>query len=229
MTSTVGYGSAVFGNVESLPQRVVALGPVQPDTVPEEAADLEACIHEIAAGSHAALADLYDATNRMVFGMALRVLGDRDLAEDVVVDVYSQVWRRADTYDRRRGAPAAWLLMVARTRAIDVRRSCGREPGGASLDALTGVEADTAGPEELAALGERRRWVRGALQDLTPEQREVIDLAFFGGLSHSEIAAHLGQPLGTVKTRIRLAMSRLRDGLGHLTTIPPSTSEEPAA
>lgn len=225
----VGYGSAVSGDIESLPQRVVALGPVQPDTVREETADLEACIHEIAAGSHAALADLYDATNRMVFGMALRVLGDRDLAEDVVVEIYSQVWRRADAYDRRRGAPAAWLLMMARTRAIDVQRARGREPATASLEAVSDLETDAAGPEELTAIRERRRWVRGALADLTPEQREVIDLAFYGGLSHSQIAAHLGQPLGTVKTRIRLAMMRLRDRLEHLTTVPSPAREEPAA
>jgi len=223
----------ITGYVVRPPPRVVAIRLVSAATArnvrPALAVDLEACLRDVADGDRDALGDFYDATNRLVFGMALRILRDRDLAEDVVADVYGQVWRTAGSYDRRRGAPAAWLLTMARSRAIDVRRSRGREPASDALETIEDLETEAPGPEDLSALSERRQYVIRALTALTREQREVIDLAFYGGLSHSEIAARLGQPLGTVKTRIRMAMLRLRDQLAPLATDPPTTPEEPAA
>ena len=171
-------------------------------------------IRSMAAGDQSALATLYDTTSRLVFGLVLRILADRATAEEVLLDVYSQVWRQAALYDTKRGAPLAWLLTIARSRAIDRLRS-GRidQQSKEPLDAVGELTADTQSPEEATAISERRKLVRAALQALSPEQREVIELAYYSGLSHSEIAAQLGQPLGTVKTRTRLGMLKLREAL----------------
>jgi RNA polymerase sigma-70 factor (ECF subfamily) len=168
----------------------------------------------VAEGDQSALAALYDATNRVVFGLVLRILSDRSTAEEVLLDVYTQVWRQAALYDRKRGAPLAWLMTIARSRAIDRFRS-GRldQQNRESLDDLGHLSSASLNPEENTALSERQRLVRAALNSLSVEQREVIELAYYGGLSHSEIALRLGQPLGTVKTRTRLGMMKLREAL----------------
>jgi RNA polymerase sigma-70 factor (ECF subfamily) len=168
----------------------------------------------VAEGDQSALAALYDATNRVVFGLVLRILSDRSTAEEVLLDVYTQVWRQAALYDRKRGAPLAWLMTIARSRAIDRFRS-GRmdQQSRESLDDLGHLSSNSLNPEENTALSERQRLVRSALNTLSAEQREVIELAYYGGLSHSEIALRLGQPLGTVKTRTRLGMMKLREAL----------------
>ena len=176
--------------------------------------DWAALIMRVAAGDQSALTDLYDTTSRLVFGLILRVVGDRSTAEEVLLDVYTQVWRQAATYDQKRGAPLAWLMTIARTRGIDRLRSgkydhLHKEP----LDSIGEATAATASPEEDTVTAERQRLVRSALERLSAEQREVIELAYYSGLSHSEIALRLGQPLGTVKTRTRLAMMKLRDAL----------------
>jgi len=171
-------------------------------------------ISRIASGDQSALAALYDATCRIVFGLVLRILSDHPTAEEVALDVYTQVWRQASTYDGQRGSPVAWLLTIARSRAIDRLRSTKQEQQRKEpLDAASAESAATADPEEESVISERKRIVRLALEQLSPEQREVIELAYFSGLSHSEIAAKLGQPLGTVKTRTRLGMMKLRDAL----------------
>jgi RNA polymerase sigma-70 factor (ECF subfamily) len=169
-------------------------------------------IEGTAGGDAAALAALYDATAALVNGLALRILGDPGAAEEVTLDVYLQVWRQAARYDPARGAPAAWLLTLARSRAIDRRRAGAGQRRETEPVALAMADPGP-GPEEGTAAGERRRLVRGALAGLGPEQRKTIELAYFGGLSHTEIAATLGEPLGTVKTRIRLGMMRLREAL----------------
>ncbi|MBX7218942.1 MAG: sigma-70 family RNA polymerase sigma factor [Blastocatellia bacterium] len=171
-------------------------------------------IRQIATGDQAALGRLYDATNRLVFGLILRILNDTGAAEEVTLEVYMQVWRQAADYDIRRGTPSAWLLMMARSRAIDRFRAGDQERRRAeALDTVTARSTNDISPEEQASETERRRMVQTALAELPPEQRQVIELAYFGGLSHSEISEKLSQPLGTVKTRIRLAMNRLRDAL----------------
>lgn len=176
--------------------------------------DWVALIKRVAEGDQSALAALYDATNRVVFGLVLRILSDRSTAEEVLLDVYTQVWRQAALYDRKRGAPLAWLMTIARSRAIDRFRS-GRldQQSRESLDDLGHLKSNSLSPEENTALSERQRLVRAALNALSVEQREVIELAYYSGLSHSEIALRLGQPLGTVKTRTRLGMIKLREAL----------------
>ena len=176
--------------------------------------DWAALIRQVADGDQSALTTLYDSTSRLVFGLILRVVNDRSVAEEVLLDVYTQVWRQAATYNSQRGAPLAWLMTIARTRGIDRLRSGRLEhQSRESFDAVADLTARTASPEADTVTAERRQLVRQALDDLSPEQREVIELAYFGGLSHSEIALKLGQPLGTVKTRTRLGMMKLRDML----------------
>jgi len=168
----------------------------------------------VADGDQSALTVLYDSTSRLVFGLVLRVVTDRASAEEVLLDVYTQVWRQASTYDAKRGAPLAWLMTIARTRGIDRLRSGKHEhQKKESLDAIGEITATTASPEADTVSSERRQLVRTALDSLSVEQREVIELAYYSGLSHSEIALQLGQPLGTVKTRTRLGMMKLRDML----------------
>ncbi|MCP9473221.1 MAG: sigma-70 family RNA polymerase sigma factor [Nitrospira sp.] len=167
-----------------------------------------------AQGDQAALAALYDRTSPQVFGFVLKILKNREVAEEVTLDVYTQVWRRAHTYDQARSAPGAWLMMLARTRAIDRFRAGAAEHGRLeSLDAAELFASDGDTPEQDMAGQERRRFVRQALATLTEEQRGAIALAYFYGLSQSEIAEHLRLPLGTVKTRIRLGMIKLREAL----------------
>lgn len=184
--------------------------------------DWAALIRGVAEGDQSALTALYDRTNRLIFGLILRIVGDRATAEEVLLDVYTQVWRQASLYDNKRGAPLAWLMTIARTRAIDRLRS-GRteQQSKESLESVGEVTAATMSPEESAVLGERQRLVRSALSSLSNEQREVIELAYYSGLSHSEIALRLGQPLGTVKTRTRLGMMKLRELLRPLTEVQP--------
>jgi RNA polymerase sigma-70 factor (ECF subfamily) len=177
--------------------------------------DLISLVQRVATGDQAALAALYDTTNRLVYGLVLRVLGDPSSAEEVLLDVYTQVWRQAASYDTNRGAPLAWLTTIARSRAIDRLRSGWQDQQRKEpLDALGDTPAGAASPEDATVASERQRFVRAALNSLAPEQREVIELAYYSGLSHSEIAAKLNQPLGTVKTRTRLGMMKLREALG---------------
>ena len=189
------------------------------DTAEERARDqdLVSLVELVATGDQSALATLYDATNRLIYSLILRVLGDVNSAEEVLIDVYTQVWRQAASYDANRGAPLAWMATIARSRAIDRLRSGWQDQRRKeSLDVLGDAPANAASPEEAAASSERQRLVREALNILTPEQREVIELAYYSGLSHSEIAEKLNQPLGTVKTRTRLGMMKLREALAPL-------------
>ncbi|OQW31334.1 MAG: hypothetical protein A4E19_20405 [Nitrospira sp. SG-bin1] len=167
-----------------------------------------------AQGDQTALATFYDRTSPQVFGLVLKILNNREAAEEVTLDVYTQVWRQAHTYDRTRGAPGAWLMMLARTRAIDRFRAGAVEHGRIeSLDTAALFASDDDTPEQDVEGLERRKYVRQALALLTAEQRQAIALAYFYGLSQSEIAEKLQLPLGTVKTRMRLGMIKLREAL----------------
>jgi RNA polymerase sigma-70 factor (ECF subfamily) len=157
-------------------------------------------------GDPQALASLYDATSRTVYGLLLRILSDPSTAEEVLLDVYAQVWRQAKSYSAERGKPLAWLTTIARSRAIDRLRR-----GRQEHQATRAARGDSV--EEGVLAGEVGAVVRAALDALAPEQREVIELAYYGGMSHSEIAAARNLPLGTVKTRTRLGMMRLREML----------------
>src|SRR5262249_23546914 len=177
----------------------------------DRAAD-RAALERMARGDGAALAELYDRHARPIYSLALRVLQDAADAEDIVQEVFAQAWRQAARYDAARGHVAAWLLTLARSRAIDRLRARQARPdrGG---DAI----ADPPDRESTADLqllsGERAARGRAALGELPLRQRVAIELAYYEGLTHAEIAARLEQPLGTVKTRIRLALLKLRDAL----------------
>lgn len=169
-------------------------------------------IRRIASGEQGALAELYDESSRFVYGLALRIIKDPCAAEEVSHDVYLQVWRQADRYQEARGDVFSWLFTLTRSRAIDRLRSAGmaRRKLHAPLEAARSLASEAGGPDEDLALSDRRKVVRAALMKLSPEQREVISIAYFQGLSHSEIAERLDLPLGTVKTRIRQGMITLR-------------------
>jgi RNA polymerase sigma-70 factor (ECF subfamily) len=172
----------------------------------------------LAAGDISVVGILYDRYARAVFSLAVRVLGDRADAEEIVQDVFAQVWSQAARFDAARGTFAAWLLMMTRSRAIDRLRA--RRAGGVALAADPVREpADPIPTQEQSVItGEDVERMRGAMQDLTASQRTAIELAYYEGLSQSEIAERLQEPLGTVKTRIRSGLLKLRaalQGVGH--------------
>jgi RNA polymerase sigma-70 factor (ECF subfamily) len=171
-------------------------------------------IAQIAQGDQGGLATLYDRTSPQVYGLVFKILDNREAAEEVTLDVYTQVWRKAHTYDQTRGTPGGWLMTIARTRAIDRFRAGAAERGRIeSLDLVEFFVSDGETPEEDLAGKERRRYVQEALSGLPPEQRQAIALAYFYGMSQSEIAEQLKLPLGTVKTRMRLGLIKLREAL----------------
>lgn len=169
-------------------------------------------IWKIAGGDQTALGELYDQASRQVFGLVLRIVSDHGVAEEVTLDTFHQVWRQANNFDLERGRPSSWILTIARSRAIDrLRSTAWVRKSQMPLEDVTPFLAGNDSPEDSTALGEERRIVRAALAQLKPEQRELIEIAFFGGLTHYEIAAKLNLPLGTVKTRIRTGMLKLRE------------------
>lgn len=168
----------------------------------------------MAQGEGDAVAELYDRHARPVYSLALRILGDVPEAEDVVQEVFSQAWRQASRYNTSRGAVAAWLLMLARSRAIDRLRARRARPKGDFDERVADNLVDTGLPVDSQVIsGEQIARVRAALDELPMLQKLAIELAYFEGLTHAEIAARLEQPLGTVKTRIRLALMKLREVL----------------
>ena len=179
-------------------------------------------LRRMADGDESALAALYDGWAERVHTLALWILKDPDEAEDVVEETFWQAWRTAGRYDNQRGAGSTWLIMIARSRALDRLRARRRwadwtaTPGntGVLLEKTAAVSAEI--PDAHSERTERQAAVAAALDGLPPEQRRVVEMAFFGGLSHSEIAEQMAEPLGTVKTRIRLAMQKLRQRLAFL-------------
>ena len=166
----------------------------------------------MAQGSQEALGSLYDQTSPMVNGLLLRILERREDAEEVMLDVYMKAWKYAGRYTEQRGSVPAWLMIMARNAAIDRIRQKRAQPKTTAFEpAVTPEpEASEASPEEQTADGERRKRVQRVLRELPPEQREVVELAFFGGLTHAELAERLREPLGTIKSRIRMGLIRLR-------------------
>ena len=176
-----------------------------------------ALVARIADGDERALGELYDRHGATVHAMAYRILGERADAEEAAAETFAQAWREAARFEAGRGSVAAWLITMARTRALDIARASQRRSRLSLVAAASdpraegGDWADT--PEGSAIADERSRLVRDAIAQLTPVQREAIELAYFGGLSQSEIAERLQAPLGTVKTRLRLGMQKLRETL----------------
>lgn len=174
-----------------------------------------ALIARIATGDRDAFSRFYDLAAPLAFGLIRRVLRDPEAAAEVLQEVFWQVWKEAPQYDPKRGSPEAWLVMRAKTRAIDRLRSMRRRDRTfvASVDEAV-TRAEDAPGENPAARAEDRGLVQTALAQLPEPQRRVIEMAFFDGLTQSEIATKLGEPLGTVKTRARLGLERLRGALG---------------
>ena len=167
----------------------------------------------IAGGDPAALGELYDRHGRTVFGVLYRMLGAPEPAEEVAQDAFHAVWRRASSYRADRGSVRTWLLAIARNAAIDWRRTKGRRvEREAAIDEAAELVEDTHVDERVIASLRAER-VRAAIAALPDEQRVVLSLAFWSGLSQREIADRTGTPLGTVKSRVRLGMAKLREGL----------------
>src|SRR5882672_8130951 len=159
----------------------------------------------IRSGDQGAMAALYDRFSSIVYAVALRVLQDTGAAEDVLQDIFMQLWRNPGAFDSSRGNMAAWLAVIARNRAIDALRK--RRPQDDIEDVIVSVETDLASETDRSRVMEK---VRGALQAMPSPQRFALEMAYFEGLTHVEIAEKTGEPLGTVKTRIRTGLISLR-------------------
>jgi RNA polymerase sigma-70 factor, ECF subfamily len=181
----------------------------------EAQAEDESSLRRLASGDQAAAARLYDRHARPLYSLILRILGNETEAEDVLQDVFAQAFRDVSRYDARRGAVAAWLFTIARSRALDRLRARRTRVETRTGELQTLDEMPAAQPDAASTMldEERSRLVRQALGELPMLQRIAIELAYYEGLSHSEIAERLEQPLGTVKTRIRLGLLKLRDVL----------------
>ncbi len=168
----------------------------------------------VAGGDGEAFARLFEVHAPVALGLLVRILGRRSEAEEVLQEVFLQVWTQADHYDAGRATPRGWILMLARSRALDRlrRRSSLQRREEAAAEETLELEAPPVGTERLEGR-ERRHRIHSALELLTPEQRRCIELAFFEGLTHTEIAKRLEAPLGTVKSRILLGMNKLRQAL----------------
>ena len=208
--ATVGPRSNERGRPDSRGSILESMG--EPARAAARETEWSAYVRGCASRDESALAALYDESSQLVYTVALRILQDEADASEVVTDVYRQVWDAAARFDENRGSAAAWIVMLARSRATDRRRSRAvRMRSSVQVEQLEDVKSSEPSPESLAMASQSGRSVTRALAAVPVEQRQVLELAYFAGLSHSEIADRLGQPLGTVKTRIRLAVSRLRE------------------
>lgn len=171
----------------------------------DERDDVELVI-AAAAGDRGALASLYDRHGGVMLALGVRILRDRGEAEEILHDVFLEAWRRAGDYDPSRGSVRTWLTLRMRSRCLDLVKSAGRSrtrPAGASLEGVAGAADPVAGGLDGAK-------VRGAMAELPDDQRTILELGYFGGLSCSEMAAELGIPIGTVKSRLHAALTKLR-------------------
>ena len=178
--------------------------------VPEQ--DWAALVQSIAAGDQLALHALYERAHRIVFTLVLRITANRETAEELTVDVFHDVWRRASGYDAANGTVLGWIMNQARSRAIDRVRFESRKKRSHDGDVQPLAEA-AADPHDVLELREQGESLRAALTALTPDERQAIETTFFAGLTHAEAAARLKQPLGTIKTRIRSGLHKLRHRL----------------
>ena len=178
---------------------------------PEQAQSIDVqLLKAVARGDQEALAQLYDQYRVILFGLLMRILTDREEAEDVLQEVFMQVWRRARDFDENRGKPFTWLVTLARSRGIDRLRSLGaRERVAVAATREASEESSDAASDAFRS--EQQQLVRSALAQLPEEQKRPLVLAYFDGLTQTEIAEKLGAPLGTVKTRMRTGMGKLRE------------------
>ena len=196
--------------------------PDQPRATPEppdahrdaEASSDESLMRDVLDGNEAALGHLYRRYAPLAMAVCLRVLRDHGRAEETTIDVFAELWRKPDRFDAARGSLRGFVLLLARSRSIDRLRSVGTEPKAKPLHGVLSTADDAAPPpSSVASTHEQATLVRSAVSDLDPQHREALEAAFFEGLSHTEVAQKLGKPLGTIKSHIRQALSRLRDRL----------------
>jgi RNA polymerase sigma-70 factor, ECF subfamily len=178
--------------------------------VPEQ--DWATLVRSMAAGDQLALHTLYEMAHRMVFTLIMRITANRETAEELTIDVFHDVWRRASRYDAANGTVLGWIMNQARSRAIDRLRFESRQKRSPGDDAEPLAEI-AAEPRDALELRAEAQSLRVALATLTPNERQAIETTFFGGLTHAEAAARLNQPLGTIKTRIRSGLHKLRRAL----------------
>lgn len=184
---------------------------------PQSAADLEheiTLLQRVGAGDRTAFAELYDRFSQVLFAAAYRILNEREAAEDVLQDVFLQIWEKAPLYDSSRGKPLTWAITLTRNKAIDrLRANQRRHRLRDEMEKEAGTDERLDDHDSLQAVDliEKGGLVRTALQNLPKEQRQAIELAFFSGLTQAEIAEQLGEPLGTIKARIRRGMMKLRE------------------
>lgn len=197
--------SAIDGELESrrFPKGMTA--------VSTEGARSIQLIQQVAKQDREAFGQLYDTFSSLVFTLAMRMLKVRSDAEDLLQEVFLQIWRQAGNYSQERGSPEAWIINIARSRAIDKIRSSRRMDKSFVLTEDPAAAESNSGVESSAAASEMRLTVNSALANLPDAQRRVLELAYFDGLTQSEIAARLSEPLGTVKTRMRSGIQRLRE------------------
>ena len=185
---------------------------------PEKGLDAEiALLRHVAQGDRRSFEELYDRFSGVLFSTAYRVLNNQEAAEDVLQDVFIQIWEKAPLYDPSRGKPMTWAITLTRNKAIDRLRSTQRRTrlqDAMQRESETAEQFDDRSSFDSASTGDTNKLVREAIQTLSKEQREAIELAFFSSLTQMEIAERLNEPLGTVKARIRRGMMRLRDLLG---------------
>jgi RNA polymerase sigma-70 factor (ECF subfamily) len=169
-------------------------------------------VESITAGDQLALHALYQRSHRVVFTLIMRITANRETAEEVTIDVFHDIWRRAADYNAVNGTVLGWIMNQARSRAIDRLRFESRKKRSPSGDMQTRADV-VAAPEDVAQLREQSESLHAALATLSANEREAIETTFFAGLTHAEAAARLDQPLGTIKTRIRSGLLKLRDAL----------------
>jgi len=174
-------------------------------------------LRDVARGDSQALARLYDECAAPLLGLALRIMKNDADAEEIILDVFEQVWRTARSFDPGRGSVWRWLVILVRSRAVDRLRTAAsrRDRGRLSITDDLDLVSHDALPDRTTVFNQERTLIKNALQSLPYEQRQAVELAYFSGLTHAEIASSLGLPLGTVKTRIRAAMDKLRTFLTH--------------
>jgi RNA polymerase sigma-70 factor, ECF subfamily len=182
--------------------------------------DWAGLVQGIAARDQRALQALYERSHRLVFTLILRITGNRETAEELTVDVYHDVWRRAPDYDARNGSVLGWMMNQARSRAIDRLRFEQRKKRVRQYPDDSVLPAAEPEPQEVVDLVEQGRRLRKALGVLTPAERQAIETAYFSEFTHRQVAARLNAPLGTIKTRIRSALSKLRQALAEAETMP---------
>lgn len=232
---TRGRQNVILRRRSPTPHRTLALVQAPSD----RASELAAWLSRTALGDRVAFAALYQATSAHLFGVILRINRDRSLAEELLQDIYVNIWRAAGGFDAARAQPMTWLVSIARNRAIDslrrakadvktVSRSLPGADGEDDGDLLAALPSEAAGPLQLLEQAADARALTHCVRQLSAEQQQCVALAYYQGLSHAEVAEHLVQPLGTVKSWVRRALSALKSCLARAADAAEASTQAPA-